>query len=339
MGQMALGIGRREFIAALGSVVFQWPLTARAQQPAKPRLIVGLFPGFASAELQSNNVIAMIDRLRELGWIEGQNFKLEARYSGGDQSAMRANARELVGLNPDALLAVTESAMSAAWAETRIIPTVFLSVNDPVAAGYVESLAHPGLNATGFQNYDLAMTSKSLQLLKEISPYITRVAVIFNPNTSPSNISYLPLLHKAAADLGVALAMSQVHDINELEEAIVKAGKEAQTGCLFAHDTFTLTHYERVTVLLTQYRLPAVFAFRPFVAAGGLMSYGFDISLPEIYRIGATYIDRILRGAKPADLPVQVPTHTNFVINLKTARALGLSVPTNLLAIADDVIE
>jgi putative ABC transport system substrate-binding protein len=200
-------------------------------------------------------------------------------------------------------------------------------------------LARPGRNATGFQNYDLEMTGRSMQLLKEISPNIGQVAVIFNPNTSPGNISYVPSLHKAAAALGVTLAMSQVHDVSELEDSIVKAGKEARIGCLFAHDPFTLTYYERVTALLTQYRLPAIFAFRDFTAHGGLMSYGFDISLPEIYRIGATYIDRILRGAKPAELPVQLPARTNFVINLKTARALGLSVPATLLATADEVIE
>jgi putative ABC transport system substrate-binding protein len=229
--------------------------------------------------------------------------------------------------------------MIAVWAETRTIPTVFLSVNDPVANGYVESLAHPGLNVTGFQNYDLEMTGKSLQLLKEISPDIRRVSVIFNPGTSPSNISYAPSLHKAAAELGIALEISQIMAASELEEAIVHAGKETETGCLFAADPFTLTYYERVTALLTQYRLPAIFAFKPFVVAGGLMSYGFDVSLLEIYRIGATYIDRILRGAKPAELPVQIPTHTRLLINLKTARTLGLSVPPNLLAIADEVIE
>jgi putative ABC transport system substrate-binding protein len=277
--------------------------------------------------------------LRELDWTEGKNVHLEARYSGGDLSTMRANARELVVLAPDVLLAVSEPAMIAAWAETRTTPTVFLSVNNPVTAGYVESLAHPGRNATGFQNYDVEMASKSLQLLKEISPRLAQVVIIFNPDTSPSNISYIPSLENAASALGITLATSLVHNTDELEAAIVKAGKEPHSAVLFAWDPFALTYYERVITLLLQYRLPATFTFPEFADAGGLMSYGYDISLPEMYRKGATYVDQILRGVKPSELPVQIPTRTKLVINLKTARAFGLSVPQSLLATADEVIE
>jgi putative ABC transport system substrate-binding protein len=332
-------VRRRTFIAGLGSAAV-WPVVASGQQQSgHVPLVGGLFPGFATAEIQRANVIALINKLQELGWTENRDFRLAARYSGGDQQLMRANVQELIKLNPDVILAVSEPAMFAASAETRAIPTVFLAVNNPVEAGYAENLAHPGGNATGFQNYELGMTGKSLQLLKEIVRDLANVSVIFNPETAPSNISYLPALGKAATDLGLMLQTIMIRTPTQLEDAIGTAGKEVHAGILFPHDAFTLTYYEKIASALMQYRVPAVFSVSPFVIAGGLISYGFDIPFPEMYRFGAAYIDRILRGAKPADLPIQVPTRTRLVINLKTARMLGLAIPTALLALADEVIE
>jgi putative ABC transport system substrate-binding protein len=329
---------RREFIAALGGAA-AWPVVARAQQTEPLRRIGALYPGIETSEIQSTNVAALMQTLRDLGWVEGRNLHIEARYSAGNQQLMQANAKEIVALKPEMILAVSGAGMLAAWAETRTIPIVFLAVNDPVGQGIVQSFSHPGGNATGFTNFDIGMGAKWVELLKQVAPGIHRIAVIFNPNTAPSTYSYLPIMQKAATLVGVKLVADPINDTAEIERAITMVGSEPDGGMIVAVDPFTLTHRARIVELASRYRVPAIYGGRPFVVGGGLISYGFETSLPELYRIGASYIDRILKGAKPADLPVQAPTKFELAINLKTSKALGLDIPPQLLAIADSVIE
>jgi putative ABC transport system substrate-binding protein len=277
--------------------------------------------------------------LRDLGWIEGRNLHIEARYSAGDQRRMQENAKEIVAVKPEVILAVSEAGMLAAWAATREIPIVFVAVNDPVGPGIVQSFSHPGGNATGLTNFDIEMGAKWVEMLRQVAPQIHRIAVIFNPDTASSTYSYLPSMQTAAALVGVRLVADPVREPAELEQAIITLGNEPGSGMIATPDPFTLTHYARIIELASRYRVPAIYGLRHFVVSGGLISYGFAISLPELYRIGATYIDRILKGAKPADLPVQAPTKFALAINLKTSKARGLDIPPQLLAIADEVIE
>jgi putative tryptophan/tyrosine transport system substrate-binding protein len=283
-------VRRRTFIAGLGGAT-AWPLVARAQQAEQLRRIGALYPGIETSELQRNNVAALMETLRDLGWVEGRNLHIEARYSAGNQQRMQANAKELVALKPELILAVSEAGMLAAWAETREISIVFLAVSDPVGQGIVQSFSHPGGNATGFTNFDIAIGPKWVELLKQVAPRVHRIAVIFNPKTAPSTYSYLPSMQAAATLVGVRLVADPINDTAELEQAITTIGSEPDSGMIVAIDPFTLTHHARIVELASRYKVSAMYGGRPFVVAGGLISYGFEISLPELYRIGASYID------------------------------------------------
>jgi putative tryptophan/tyrosine transport system substrate-binding protein len=283
-------VRRRTFIAGLGGAT-AWPLVARAQQAEQLRRIGALYPGIETSELQRTNVAALMETLRDLGWVEGRNLHIEARYSAGNQQRMQANAKELVALKPELILAVSEAGMLAAWAETREISIVFLAVSDPVGQGIVQSFSHPGGNATGFTNFDIAIGPKWVELLKQVAPRVHRIAVIFNPKTAPSTYSYLPSMQAAATLVGVRLVADPINDTAELEQAITTIGSEPDSGMIVAIDPFTLTHHARIVELASRYKVSAMYGGRPFVVAGGLISYGFEISLPELYRIGASYID------------------------------------------------
>jgi putative tryptophan/tyrosine transport system substrate-binding protein len=324
---------RREFIALIGGVAAAWPLAARAQQPERMRRIGVLF---GSAEDDQRSTV-FVHRLEELGWTEGGNVRIDYRWDDGDADRRRSNAAELVRLELDVIATFGTPALAATAHETRTIPIVFMSVSDPVKLGFVASLAHPGGNITGFANYEPAIGGKWLELLKEIERNVARVTLLFNPETAPFNELILQSLEAAAPTFAVRVTAARVHSAAELDGAFAAAAREPRSGLIVGPDNFTSQHHERIVALAAKYHLPAVYPLRLFAATGGLLVYGID--LVEQARQAASYVDRILRGEKPADLPVQAPTKYELVINLKTAKALGLDVPLHLQQIADEVIE
>jgi putative tryptophan/tyrosine transport system substrate-binding protein len=280
-------------------------------------------------------VTAFTQALGHLGWVEGQNLRIDYRFAAGDPALFKTYAAELVGLMPDAILASTAPALAALRQQTRTIPIVFVVVPDPVGLGFVQSLARPGGNITGFSSYDAAMMGKWLQLLKEVAPRVTRVAVIFNPDTATFRPSFDREI-EAARSFGVTVTLAPVHDDAAIEEAIAAQAGEPGGGLLILPDGFNVTHRDAIIAAAARHSLPAI-STTEFPGAGGLMSYWFDAV--DLHAQAASYIDRILKGASPADLPVQQPAKYSLIINLKTAKALGLTVPPNVLDIADEVIE
>jgi putative tryptophan/tyrosine transport system substrate-binding protein len=334
--QMAIGIGRRQFIFALGGATVAWPLSARGQKPVPQ---IGVLMGY---EKDDPAVLASIAGLREgleqFGWTGGRNIQIQYRYGGGSVDRIRAYAQELVGLKPDVLLADTTASAIALLRETQTIPIVFVSVTDPVEIDLVDSLAQPGRNITGFTDFEFAMGGKWLQLLKEVSPSLTRVGVLFNPGTAAGHgIFFLQSIEAAAPSLAVKIIPAPVNDVDEIQRVIAEIAGEPGSGLVVAIDAYTMVHRELIISQAAAHRLPAVYPLRPFAASGGLISFGADIA--DTAKRAATYLDRIIRGAKAADLPVQEPTKLELVINLKTAKALSLTVPQTLLVAADDVIE
>ena len=275
--------------------------------------------------------------LERFGWVEGKNIRIDYRFAAGDPTLFKTYAAELVGLSPDAILASTLPAVAALREQTRTIPIVFVLLVDPVGLGLVQSLARPGGNITGFSGYDAPMMGKWLQLLKEIAPRVTRVAVLFNPDTAP----YAPLLNReieaAAPSFGMTVTLAPVRDGAAIEETIANQARAPGGSLIGLPDPFVGTHSDVIIAAANRYSLPLVALADPMVKAGALMSYGFDIV--DVYAQAVSYIDRILKGASPADLPVQQPTKYSLVINLRTARALGLTVPPSMLDLADEVIE
>jgi len=327
---------RREFITLLGGAA-AWPLAARAQQPERMRRIGVLINLTADDPEGRARHAAFLEGLRELGWTDGRNIQIETRFGGGDVGRIRAHAAELVALAPDVIVANTTPVTRAVRQATSSIPIVMAAVNDPVDQGFVSSLAHPGGNITGFSFIDFQMVGKWLEMLKEAAPGVTRAILMFNPNTAPHYYVYLRSFEAMPRSIAVDVTAAPVHETTEVEEAIAKLGREPGGGLLVAPDGFTTIHQHLFIRLAQQHRLPAVYALRTFVAQGALMSYGPDSY--DVLRRSASYVDRILKGEKPADLPVQAPTKYELVINLKTAKALGLTVPETLLARADEVIE
>jgi putative ABC transport system substrate-binding protein len=325
---------RRDFITLLGGTVAAWPLSARAQQPSRMRRIGVLLDMADDAETQIL-IARFLQGLRELGWTVGSNVQIDWRWSIFDRERYRTLAAELVGLGPDVLLAAgaTVAAMQAA---TRTIPIVFAGLNDPVGAGYVASLAHPGGNITGFARPEYGSSAKWLQLLKQIAPTVSRAAVIRDPN-GPGGTGNLGALQGAAFILGMELTPVDPTNIGEMERAIMDFAGRPNGGVIVPAGAAAVNRRDAIIALAAQHRLPAVYSLRSFVAEGGLISYGIDLA--DLFRRAAGYVDRILRGEKPADLPVQAPTKFETVINLKTAKALGIAVPPALLATADVVIE
>jgi putative tryptophan/tyrosine transport system substrate-binding protein len=328
---------RREFIALLGFAGSAWPLTARAQQPDRLRR-VGVLYGPAETDLPVQTADAAFrKRLDELGWGDDGIIHFDYRWGSGSAQRMQLFAKELVRLNPDVLVAITTSATAALQAETHTIPIVFAMVSDPVGSGFVASLPNPGGNITGFISMEASLSGKWVELLREIAPQISRVGFLFNPRTAPYARYYLDTFRSVASALAVEPIEAPVHSTEEVEAVMTKLGREAGSGLVVMTDISTVTYRETIVSLADRYRMPTIYPYRFFVTAGGLMSYGIDAA--AVLRAAATYVDRILRGAKPDKLPVQLPTKFELIVNLKTAKALGLTVPPTLLATADELID
>jgi ABC-type uncharacterized transport system substrate-binding protein len=327
---------RREFITLLGGAGVMWPLAARAQQPERMRRI-GLLMGYPEGDLQARaNVVAFREGLQSLGWIEGRNIRLEFRWAGGDPDKARAFAKELVGMKLDVIVPSTNQVTAILLQETRAIPIVFVFVGDPVGSGFITSLPQPGGNVTGFANFENSIGGKWLEILTELTPTTRRVGFIYNP-LAPPNIGFLRAAEAAAPSLGVKVFPLPVHDASEIERAVTAFAAEPNGGLIVAPHAVTLGNRDLIAGLAAQHRLPAVYSDRYFAESGGLLSFGNNTA--DLFRRSATYIDRILKGAKPADLPAQLPTKFELIINLKTAKALGLEVPLQLQQRADEVIE
>jgi putative tryptophan/tyrosine transport system substrate-binding protein len=327
---------RREFITLLGGAAAAWPLAARAQQ-GEPMRRIGLLTGVADDQEGQARVAALKQGLQELGWTEGRNIQIETRFGGADAGRIRAHAAELMALVPDVIVGQTTPVIRALRQATSSIPIVMAGVNDPVDQGFVSSLAHPGGNITGFMSIDFQIVGKWLEMLKEIAPGVSRAVLIFNPDTSPHYYVYLRSFEAVPRSIAIEVTAAPVRDTAEIEAAIAKLGREAGGGLIVAPDAFTTVHRHLFIRLAQQHRMPAIYFLRTSVAQGALMSYGPDPY--DSFRRSASYVDRILKGAKPADLPVQQPTKFELAINLNTAKALGLTVPETLLARADEVIE
>jgi putative ABC transport system substrate-binding protein len=331
---------RREFITLFGGAAFgnaaAWSLTAHAQQPERTRRI-GVLMFLAEDDPESKpRIAAFTEGLQQLGWIVGRNIQLEIRWGGADAVRSRRYAAELVAIAPDVILATASESTAALREATRTLPTVFVGVTDPVGAGYVASLARPGGNATGFSYVEYGMSGKWLELLKEIAPRVTRAAVLRDP-ALPSGIGTLGAIQSAAPAFGIETSPIDVSDPGEIERGIADFARTPNGALVVPPSPRGIVNRKLIIALAAQHRLPAVYFIRSFVKEGGLISYGPDAVGP--YRQAAGYVDRILRGEKPADLPVQAPTKFELVINLKTAKALGLAMPPALLARADEVIE
>jgi len=326
---------RREFIALAAGAAVAWPLAARAQQPERIRRL-GVLTGFSENDPFAHRMVtAFAETLGRFGWVEGKNIRIDYRFAAGDQTLFKAYAAELVGLSPDAILATPATVVPALREQTRTIPIVFVLVIDPVGLGFVQSLARPGGNFTGFGSFDAPIIGKWLQLLKEIAPSVTRVAVIFNPDTTfaaPFNRA----IQDAAPSFGVTVTLAPVRDDAAIEGAIAAEAREPGGSLISLPDSFNTRPRDVIIAAATRRDLPLI-GTPDFAGAGALMSYMFDPV--DLHAQAASYIDRILRGANPADLPVQQPTRYSLIINLKTAKALGLTVPPALLDLADEVIE
>jgi putative ABC transport system substrate-binding protein len=325
---------RREFMILLGAAAAAWPLAAGAQQPDRVRR-VGVLMGIADDFEGQARIAVFRQALQALGWSEGRNVQFIYRWSGGDVAHARQLAKELLDLRSDVILTNSTPVTVAVRDSTRTTPTVFVQVSDPVGAGVVQSLARPRGNLTGFTNFDPSTAGKWLELLKRLAPNITRVAYLFNPNTAP--LLYAKAVETAAPSLSVKSIPAAVHNAVEIERALAQVARESDSALLVLPDLFNATNRQSIITLAARHVLPAVYPFRYFVTSGGLMSYGTE--LLDTYRQAASYVDRILKGERPSDLPVKQPTKFELVINLKTAEALGIEVPPTLLARADEVIE
>jgi putative tryptophan/tyrosine transport system substrate-binding protein len=328
---------RREFITLLGGAAVAWPITARAQQPDRMRRL-GLLMGYAENDpLSQPWITAFLQGLSELGWSDSRNLHIDYRWAGADVERIKQFAKELAALKPDVILANSTPVTAVLQRETTDIPIVFVIVSDPVGAGFVASLARPGGNITGFINFEESMGGKWLELLKEIAPRVERVAILFNPAVAPFAENFLNPFKAAAASLAVEAVAAPVRDKSELETVIASQAREPNGGLAVIPDSFTNAHRVEITSLTADHRLPGIYPYRYYAELGGLLSYGIDPT--DNFRRAATYVDRILKGAKPSELPVQAPVKYVLVINLKTARALGLDVPLFLQQRADEVIE
>jgi putative ABC transport system substrate-binding protein len=328
---------RREFITLLGGAAATWPLAARAQQTDRVRRI-GVLMAYAESDSEAQAWMAAFrEGLQKLGWTEGRNISLDVRWATGERVAIERFAKELVATGPELILASTTPATAALLQQTRTIPIVFALVSDPVGSGFVASFARPGGNITGFTTMEPTMAGKWLELLKEVAPRVARVAFLFNPASAPYIDFYLNPFKAAAPSFAVDVIAAPVHAPAELESIIAAQAREPNGGLLLWSDAFMSAHRAEITSLLVRYRLPAVSPFRIFTEAGALLSYGSDPV--DNFRHTASYVDRILKGEKPSALPVQAPVTFELVINLKTARSLGLEVPWHLQQRADEVIE
>jgi ABC-type uncharacterized transport system substrate-binding protein len=328
---------RRDFIALLGGATVVWPLAGRAQQAERVRRIGVLMAISEDDPLGQARVAMFRQALAELGWTEGRNLTITWRWTGGDIMLARQYATELVRLAPEVILANGTPNVAALQRATTTIPIVFAVVNDPVAQGFIASMAHPGGNMTGFSFLEYSMVGKSLEMLKQIAPDIARVSMMFNPETYPYYNIHLRSFETVASMLSLELAAAPVPNPTEIEETIAAMGRLPGSALLVTPDPFTVVHRAAIIQAAEQYRIPANYSYRQHVREGALMSYGADTI--DIFRRSASYVDRILKGANPTDLPAQAPVKFEMTINLKTAKALGLTMPDKLLALADEVIE
>ena len=327
---------RREFITLLGAPL-AWPLAARAQQGERVRRI-GVLAAYSESDPEAQaRVGAFREGLQKLGWVEGRNIRIDTRWATSDAALMQRFAEELVALQPELILSSSRPTTAALLHQTRTIPIIFAIVADPVGSGFVASFPRPGGNVTGFTDNQPTIAGKWLELLKEIAPRVARVAFLFNPVTAPHFEYYLNPFKAAAASFAVEAIAAPVRDASELEPVIAAQARQPNGGFITMPDSFNDAHRVEITSLAIRYRLPSVYPFRSFAEAGGLLSYGLDRS--DNFRRAATYVDRILKAAKPGELPVEALLKFELVINLKTAKALGLEVPAQLLARADKVIE
>ena len=326
---------RRQFITLLGGGAAAWPLVARAQQQERLRRI-GLLINLAADDPESQTRRAAFQQgLQQLGWTDGQNMRIIARWGAGDDDQIRKSAAELVAFTPDVILATSSPALAASQQATRTVPIVFTSVVDPVGGGFVDSLARPGGNTTGFALFEYGLSEKWPGLLKQIAPGMTRAAILRDAARTAAGQS--AAIEAAAPSLGMELSPAIVRDAHEIERAVTTFAGGPNDGLIVTGSPLTAVHRDRIVALAAAHRLPAVYPFRYFATVGGLISFGPDSIEP--YRRAAGYVDRILKGENPANLPVQAPAKYNLVINLKTAKSLGLTVPPLLLARADEVIE
>jgi putative tryptophan/tyrosine transport system substrate-binding protein len=334
---MASHIGRRKFLATLGGGAVAWPLAASAQHLGKVPLVGALIP-FAEGDEEAERRRNAFQRgLEAFSWTNGQNIRIEYRWVGSDPNRIRSYAADIVGLAPDVILANATPVLAAIRQETRTIPIVFVQVIDPVSRGFVKSLAQPGGNVTGFTNFEFPMGGKWVEVLKEVAPRITSIAVVFNPDTAPYGEPFFQQITTSASSLSIEAIEARVRNVVELEKAVAGIAAKSNGSLIVLPDTFTTVHRDSIIALADRHQLPGVYPFRYFATRGGLVSYGVDAE--DMFRRSAGYVDRILNGEKPANLPVQAPTKYELVLNLKTAKALGLDIPPTLLARADEVIE
>jgi putative ABC transport system substrate-binding protein len=328
---------RREFITLLGGAAAAWPVAVRAQQSDRVRRI-GVFSGGQNPDSPDTqaNLAAFLHVLQQLGWTDGRNVRIDYRWGLGIADNIRKYAAELAALGPDLILAAGTSTMAPLLQATRTVPIVFVNVADPVGAGFVDSLARPGGNATGFIQFEYSLSGKWLELLKEIAPGVTRAAVLRDPAIT-SGVGQFAIIQSVASSVGVEVSAVNVRDAAEIERAVAAFARSSNGGLIVTSSALAVVHRKLIIALAERHKLPAVYYRRYFVNNGGLISYGYDLA--DQYRRAAVYVDRILKGDKPADLPVQAPTRYELVINLKTAKALGLEIPPMLLARADEVLE
>jgi putative tryptophan/tyrosine transport system substrate-binding protein len=315
-----------------------WPLLAGAQQPDRVRRVGVLMNAEATETEIQSYLAAFTQGLRQLGWAEGQNLRIDVRWNAANAELARSYVAQLIGLVPDAILAAGTTDLTMIRQATSTVPVVFVQVYDPVAQGFVASMRQPGGNLTGFSYLEFSIGSKWLDLLKQVAPALARVAVLFNPDTAPYSKYFMPVIEAAAPSFGVQAGAALVHSRADIEPALGSFARQPDGGLIMLGDSFTRLHGKLIADLAFRFRLPAIGSYN-FAEDGGLMVYDSNTDVRAQYRLAATYIDRILRGAKPGDLPVQAPTHYRFVVNLKTAKALGLTVPLPLLGLADEVIE
>jgi putative ABC transport system substrate-binding protein len=327
---------RRNFIGGVGSTFVAWPFKAVAQRTDRVRHIIVFNPTPASDPINRVRHAAFLQSLQQLGWTDGGNVRIEARWSDGDDASARNQASELAALAPDVIVTVGSVGAAATLRATRTVPIVFVIVPDPVGSGFVESLAQPGGNATGFMMFEYDLSAKWLELLKQIVPSVTRVAVLRDPAIT-AGIGQFAVIQSVARSFGVEVRAINLRDAAEIERSITTFARTPNGGLIMTASAFSVIHRNLIIELAARHKLPATYQERFYVAAGGLVSYGPNFL--DQFRRAASYVDRILKGEKPADLPVQAPTKYDLIINLKTAKALGLTVPPTLLARADEVIE
>lgn len=327
---------RRQFITLIGGAAAAWPCAVRAQQTERVRRVGVLFATANDVEGQARAAL-LRQGLSELGWTEGRNIRIDYQWGGGDAARTKTIAVELVSQKPDVIIANTTPALAAVRNETSTIPIVFVNVGDPIAQGFVSSLAHPGGNITGFTSFEFTTSAKWLELIKEIAPKLRHVAFIFNPEAAPFAEKFVNSIERAAPSLGVDLVVSPTRDAAEIDRALAAVSGEPKGGLIVEPDAFTSANRGLIISLAARYRLPAIYPYRFYAVEGGLLSYGHDFN--ELWRRAPSYVDKILRGASPGDLPIQQPTKFELIINLKTAKALGLTIPPQLLDRADELIE